>query len=268
MWWYPADSPRCQATPADHAGRVHRPTSSASSSRRLSVWSMCCAVLLSVMFSAAAAQAAALSVGANATPTTSLTLRAAPGMEYAVHRGSPAGARVSVNNRPFHTDWYQMSYSGQRAYVQGADLTHSALQGGGSTTRTATTATIDLSKYPTRYEANDGYVYTGQRAQVLHHLHARYATRVTTYAGHAECATCSADLWTPGAVAAQDNTDMKSMNKLANYIRTNAAPLGIKYVMWNNRYSTGGAWRQMNSQGNITAKHKDHVHITFLDSFK
>ena len=59
---------------------------------------------------------------------------------------------------------------------------------------TATSSRIELAQYPTRYAANAGYVYTGRRAQVLHHLNERYATRVTTYAAHTECEICSADL--------------------------------------------------------------------------
>ncbi len=132
----------------------------------------------------------------------------------------------------------------------------------------ATSSPIDLAQYPTRYAANAGYVYTGRRAQVLHHLTERYATRVTTYAGHAECATCSADLWTPGAWYGHDNTELQSMNDLAKYIRANASELGIKYVIWNKRSSRGGAWRKLKDQGSITANHQDHVHITFRRGFK
>jgi uncharacterized protein YraI len=265
----PADSPPCPAPPAARAGRVPYPTPAASSSRRLSGWRLGCAVLLlAVVCSPAAVQATARSVGATAMSTTALTLHAGPGTADAVPRGSPAGARVSVTQGSVSTDWYRVTYRGQGGYVQGADLRHSAPQGGGRTTGPATSATIDLSKYPKRYEANDGYMYRGRRAQVLHHLTDRYATRVTTYAGHAECATCSADLWTPGAVAGKNNTDLKSMNELADYIRAHVSELGIKYVVWNNRYSSGGAWEKLKTQGSLTAKHKDHVHITFVDSFK
>jgi hypothetical protein len=132
----------------------------------------------------------------------------------------------------------------------------------------ATSSDIDLAQYPTRYAANAGYVYTGRRAQVLHHLTERYATRVTTYAEHAECPTCSADLWTPGAVGGHDNTALQSMHDLANYLRANASKLGIKYVIWNKRYSSGGEWRKLKDQGSITANHQDHVHITFRRGFK
>jgi hypothetical protein len=127
---------------------------------------------------------------------------------------------------------------------------------------------IDLAQYPPRYVANDGYVYTGRRAQVLHHLHARYATRATTYAGHTDCATCSADLWTPGAWYGHDNTELQSMQELAEYIRENDSALGIKYVIWNKRYSRGGKWRKTKTRGSLTAQHKDHVHITFEKRFK
>ena len=187
--WYPADWLRCLATPTDRAGRLHHPTPSAASSRRLSVWSLCCTVLLlSVVLIAPAAEAA--------------------------HR-------------------------------------------------------INLSKYSRRYEANNGYVYTGRRAQVLHHLREQFGARATTYPGHAECPTCSADLWTPGARGGVNNTGMRSMNNLAEYIRRHHSALGIRYVVWNQRISLrGGAWRRMENRGNLTANHKDHIHITFLDSFR
>jgi uncharacterized protein YraI len=267
--WDVVDSPRCQTTPADCVGRVHHPAPSAASSHCWSVWRICVAVLLLfTVCSPAAAQAAALSLEAEATTTTALNLRAGPGTEYTVHRVIPAGASVYINAGPVKTEWYRVRYRGQRGYVHGAYLTQSAPHGGGSTPEAATTSTIDLSEYPKRYEANAGYVYTGRRAQALHHLTERYATRVTTYAGHAACATCSADLWTPGAVGGKDNTDMESMNDLANYIRAHVSELRIKYVIWNNRYSSGGAWRKLKTQGSITAKHKDHVHITFRDSSK
>ncbi len=272
--WYPTGSPRCLTTLHARAGRVHQPAPSASSSRRRSGGSLCFAVLLlSVVFSTAAAQAAVLSLGVNATTTTSLNLRTGPGVWYAVQWVIPAGASVAVNDGPFNTSWYQVTYRGQPGYVNGTYLTQSASNGGSSTMGKAPISTIDLSQYSTWYEANNGYVYTGWRAQVLHHLNALYATRVTTYASHTGCPTCSADLWTPGAHYGADNNDMQSMNDMAEYIRANVSSLGIKFVIWNRRYSTGGARIKMKKQGSNawnprnTTNHKDHVHITFLDSF-
>ncbi len=120
-----------------------------------------------------------------------------------------------------------------------------------------------------RYEANNGYVYTGRRAQVLHHLKEQFGARATTYRGHAECPTCSADLWTRDARYGVNNTGLRSMNNLAEYIRANHSALGIRYVIWNQRISLrGGAWRPMENRGSLTQNHKDHGHITFFDSFK
>jgi uncharacterized protein YkwD len=94
------------------------------------------AVLLSVFLSAASAQAAAISSGANATTTAPLNLRAGPGMNYAVQHVLPSGASVYVNNGPFNTSWYHVTYSGLSGYVHGAYLTQSFQHGGGSTAGT------------------------------------------------------------------------------------------------------------------------------------
>lgn len=128
-------------------------------------------------------------------------------------------------------------------------------------------APIDLSQYPTNYATPNGYVYTGQRAQVLHHLREYFNTHVTTYASHADCPTCSADVWTPDARPGIDNSALPSMQALAEYIRAHSAALGIKYVIWNQHISLGGAWQEMDDRGSITANHKDHVHFTFADDF-
>jgi hypothetical protein len=132
--------------------------------------------------------------------------------------------------------------------------------------RSSMAAPIDLSPYPTEYATPNGYTYIGRRAQVLHHVQEQFGTRVTTYASHAECPTCSADVWTPDARPGIDNTALPSMNALAEYIRAHGAALGMRYVIWNQRISMGGAWQEMEDRGNVTANHKDHVHITFADN--
>lgn len=125
---------------------------------------------------------------------------------------------------------------------------------------------IDLTKYATQYTFGN-YVYTGRRAQVLHHLKAQFGANASTYPTHSVCPTCSADLWAPGALWNKDNTGMKSMNDLAEYIRANVASLGIEYVIWIQRISHGGAWRQMEDRESLSANHRDHIHITFKNSF-
>ncbi len=127
---------------------------------------------------------------------------------------------------------------------------------------------INLSAYSTRYEANNGYVYTGRRAQVLHHVQEQFDTHATIPASQSECPTCSADLWTRGARGGVDNTGLQSMNDMAEYIWANVSALGISYVIWNQRISSGGAWKKLDDQGSLTANHKDHVHFTFLNSFQ
>ncbi len=133
--------------------------------------------------------------------------------------------------------------------------------------RSVAPAPIDLSQYPTTYATPNGYVYTGRRAQVLHHLQEHFTTHVTTYASHADCPTCSADVWTPEARPGIDNSALPSMQALAEYIRAHHAALGIKYVIWNQHISLGGAWQEMDDRGSITANHKDHVHFTFANDF-
>jgi hypothetical protein len=133
--------------------------------------------------------------------------------------------------------------------------------------RSSVAAPIDLSPYPTEYATSNGYVYTGRRAQVLQHLREHFKTYVTTYASHAECPICSADLWTPDARPGIDNSALPSMHALAEYIRAHSSALGIKYVIWNQHISLGGAWQEMDDRGSITANHKDHVHFTFANDF-
>ncbi len=96
----------------------------------------------------------------------------------------------------------------------------------------------------------------------------QFGARVTTYASHSECATCSADLWTPDARGGVDNSALPNMNAMAEYVRANRSALGVKYIIWNQRILIGGAWQEMEDRGSITANHKDHVHIAFADSFQ
>jgi hypothetical protein len=98
-------------------------------------------------------------------------------------------------------------------------------------------------------------------------LKATFAASATTYAGHSGGPLASADLWTPGAVGARDNSGVASMNEMADYIAGNLANLGIEYVIWKQRIHLGGAWDPMNDRGSITQNHYDHVHITFRSNF-
>jgi uncharacterized protein YraI len=114
------------------------------------LWSIFFTVLLlSALFGATPAQAAAIRLSANATTTAALNLRSGPGTNYAVQRVIPSGASVYVNKGPFNTNWYYVTYSSTSGYVFGAYLQQSAHNGGGNTTGTATTtAALNLRSGP------------------------------------------------------------------------------------------------------------------------
>jgi len=196
------------------------------------------------------------------TVTASLLyLREGPGTTYDIIGQMPRGTKLVILAQ--QPGWYKVRTP--MGYVGWASSEYITL----TSTPPPPSSTINLGKYPTRYTANNGYVYTGRRAQVLHHVKERFSTRVTTYASHADCPTCSADLWTPDARGGVDNTSLQSMNNVAWYLRVNASALGIKHIIWNQRLSIGGgAWQPMEDRGSITANHKDHVHFTFVDSFR
>ncbi|HSX68130.1 hypothetical protein [Nocardioides sp.] len=54
---------------------------------------------------------------------------------------------------------------------------------------------------------------------------------------------------------------------LADYVKANAARLGVTYVIWNQRIWSAArnseGWRKMPDRGSDTANHKDHVHVSF-----
>ncbi len=195
------------------------------------------------------------------TVTASLLyLREGPGTTYKITGQMPRGTKLVILAQ--QPGWYKVRTP--MGYVGWASSQYITL-----TSTPPPPSTINLGKYPTQYTANNGYVYAGRRAQVLHHVKERFSTRVTTYASHADCPTCSADLFTPDARGGVDNTRLQSMNNVAWYLRVNASALGIKHIIWNQRLSIGGgAWQEMADRGSITANHKDHVHITFVDSFR
>lgn len=57
---------------------------------------------------------------------------------------------------------------------------------------------------------------------------------------------------------------------IAIYCQTNAAALGIKYIIWYQKIwsaeRASDGWRPMENRGSITANHMDHVHVSFLSS--
>ncbi|MEO7421805.1 MAG: hypothetical protein ABIU87_05350 [Ornithinibacter sp.] len=50
---------------------------------------------------------------------------------------------------------------------------------------------------------------------------------------------------------------------IAAYVQASAGGLGVKYVIWRQRYwEPGSSWRAMDDRGSATANHMDHVHVT------
>lgn len=50
---------------------------------------------------------------------------------------------------------------------------------------------------------------------------------------------------------------------IAAYVQASAGGLGVKYVIWRQRYwEPGSSWRGMDDRGSPTANHMDHVHVT------
>lgn len=58
--------------------------------------------------------------------------------------------------------------------------------------------------------------------------------------------------------------------QIADFVRANAAKLGISQVIWYQKIWTvqrsGDGWRPMSSRGGATANHMDHVHVTTYGS--
>lgn len=62
-------------------------------------------------------------------------------------------------------------------------------------------------------------------------------------------------------------TNVALGNSIRDYALNNKQRLGIKYVIWRQRYyDKPGPGRLMDDRGSPTANHYDHVHISFVDS--
>lgn len=52
-------------------------------------------------------------------------------------------------------------------------------------------------------------------------------------------------------------------DRVSDYFMEHAEPLNVDYIIWQQRIWDGGEWSPMDSQGDRTADHFDHVHVTF-----
>lgn len=61
-------------------------------------------------------------------------------------------------------------------------------------------------------------------------------------------------------------TNVELGNSIRDYVLKNKERLGIKYVIWRQRYYTSlGTGRLMDDRGSSTQNHYDHVHVSFSD---
>jgi cytoskeletal protein RodZ len=72
----------------------------------------------------------------------------------------------------------------------------------------------------------------------------------------------------PSGLALDFMVDTATGNKLADYVLANQSRLGVKYVIWRQRYNDGSGWSAMEDRGSVTANHYDHVHVSFQTGAK
>lgn len=72
----------------------------------------------------------------------------------------------------------------------------------------------------------------------------------------------------PAGLALDFMVDTTTGNKLADYVLSNQTRLGVKYVIWRQRYNDGNGWSPMEDRGGATANHYDHVHVSFVAGAK
>lgn len=139
-----------------------------------------------------------------------------------------------------------------------------------TTTPKPTTTTPKTSKKPSTATTPAGRacstVLAGtlpQVAQAGNYLKAMFG--VDTVLGRA---ARSGDSDHPSGLALDFMVDTATGNRLADYVLANQSRLGMKYVIWRQRYNDGSGWSAMEDRGSVTANHYDHVHVSFQSGAK
>ena len=90
---------------------------------------------------------------------------------------------------------------------------------------------------------------------------------ISSYNGHHPSAEKALDIMTNLSGSCRQNRE--TGDQVAKYMMKNAKKLGVRYIIWENRYWAAGSgqkklgnWRNMN-RGGCTAGHYDHVHVAF-----
>lgn len=97
-------------------------------------------------------------------------------------------------------------------------------------------------------------------AQVGHHVDGLFD--IDSIGGRADRSGSSDH---PSGLALDFMVDSATGDEVAEYILDNQDDLGVKYVIWEQRYNDGDGWSTMEDRGGATANHFDHVHVSFQD---
>jgi hypothetical protein len=95
-------------------------------------------------------------------------------------------------------------------------------------------------------------------AQVGHHVDGLFD--IDSIGGRADRSGTSDH---PSGLALDFMVDSGTGDEVAEYVLDNRDELGVKYVIWEQRYNDGDGWSTMEDRGGATANHFDHVHVSF-----
>jgi hypothetical protein len=95
-------------------------------------------------------------------------------------------------------------------------------------------------------------------AQVGHHVDGLFD--IDSIGGRADRSGTSDH---PSGLALDFMVDSETGDEVADYVLDNQDELGVKYVIWEQRYNDGDGWSTMEDRGGATANHFDHVHVSF-----
>jgi hypothetical protein len=70
----------------------------------------------------------------------------------------------------------------------------------------------------------------------------------------------------PLGLALDFTVDRRTGDRLVDYVLDNQDRLGVKYVIYRQRFNSGSGFRLMEDRGSATANHYDHVHVSFRGS--
>lgn len=184
--------------------------------------------------------------------TIDLNVRVEPTQDAKVTGEIHAGDEVSVTDST-RGGYQQISFHGQGRWVKKQYLVESK--------KTALAAASGISDSPCAKSPRVEHGLTPDAVKVYRAVCARFP-QVTSFGG------LRGGGGNHGSGRAVDNMigDSDAGLKLANWVRSNAARLGVSEVIYRQHIWTvqrgGDGWRSMSDRGSATANHEDHVHVS------